>query len=202
MSTKLLSDERIGATNQEQRELISHIKDDCDRLLTITSELLNMTQVETGNIQLKFQPTSPKGIIEYAIAAIKLQAEQRRIELETKYEANLPNVIADAEKTVWVMINLLSNAIRYSPEQSKIIIEVKQRDKSVLFSIKDFGVGIEEKYLPKLFEKYFQVPEGNRSGTGLGLAISKEFIEAQNGKIGVESNIGKGSMFYFTLPTS
>jgi PAS domain S-box-containing protein len=200
MSLKLLEDERVGGTNAEQKQLVKHIKEDSERLLNITSELLNMTQVESGNIQLKFRPTNPKEIIDYAVDAIKVQAEQKHITIDIICSKDLPTVMVDTEKTVWVMVNLLSNAVRYSPENGKVNIEVKEQDKKVRFSVEDFGRGIEDKYKARLFERYFQVPESNRSGTGLGLAISKEFIESQNGAIGVESEIGKGSTFYFELP--
>jgi len=200
MSLKLLSDERVGKTNSEQKELVNHIKEDSERLLNITSELLNMTQVETGNIQLNFRQTNPKEIIDYAIDTIRMQAEQKHVALEVICPENIHKVFIDPEKTVWVVVNLLSNALRYSPENNKIIISALEKGTSIEFSVKDFGIGIEDKYKDRLFQRYFQVPGSPRSGTGLGLAISKEFIEAQNGKIAVESKIGEGSRFYFTLP--
>jgi len=200
MSLKLLSDERVGPTNAEQKQLIGNVKEDSERLLNITSELLNMTQVETGNIQLNFNATSPKDLIEYAVDTIKVQAEQKHVSIEIICPENLHKVSVDSEKTVWVLINLLSNALRYSPESNKIIIQVSERNSSIEFSVKDFGAGIEDKYKDRLFQKYFQVPGSHRTGTGLGLAISKEFIEAQNGKIGLESKVGEGSRFYFMLP--
>ena len=200
MSLKLLSDERVGNTNEEQKQLINHIKEDSERLLNITSELLNMTQVETGNIQLNFRQTNPKEVIDYSVNTIKMQAEQKHVTLEVFCPDNISKVSIDPEKTVWVMVNLLSNALRYSPENNKIIIKVTEQGSSIEFSVKDFGIGIEDKYKDRLFQRYFQVPGSLRSGTGLGLAISKEFIEAQNGKIGVESKIGVGSRFYFILP--
>ena len=200
MSLKLLGDDRVGGTNAEQKELIGHIKEDSERLLNITSELLNMTQVETGNIQLNFRQTAPKEIIDYSVDTIKMQAEQKHVALEVLCPESLHKVSVDTEKTVWVLVNLLSNALRYSPENNKIIIKVSERNSLIEFSVRDYGIGIEDKYKDRLFQRYFQVPGSPRSGTGLGLAISKEFIEAQNGKIGVESKLGEGSRFYFTLP--
>lgn len=200
-SLQLLENKNTGSLNDEQHELISGIKDDSNRLLKITSELLNLSQVETGNIQLSIQQSDPIKIVHYAIEAVKIQAEQKQIKLEVKTEADLPMVKADAEKTAWVLINLLTNAIRYSSENSPIIIEIKNEASKVLFSIKDYGRGIEPKYKDKIFTRYFQVPGSSKSGTGLGLSISKEFIEAQGGEINVESEIGEGSTFSFTLNT-
>ena len=204
MSLKLLNDERVGKMNTEQQQLVAHIQDDSARLLKITSELLELSQVETGNIQLNFIPVEPTQILEYALQSVKFQADQKNVYLEVVKEDNLPHVQADVEKTAWVLVNFLSNALRYSSEKSKIVISLKARNGQVEFSVKDFGKGIDEQYQKRLFDRYFQVPTDgqNKSGSGLGLAISKDFIEAQQGKIWVESAIGEGSKFAFVLPAS
>ena len=131
----------------------------------------------------------------------KLTELEKNIEIKTELEKNLPQVKADPEKTSWVLINFLTNAIRYSPEQSKVSVEIKKQMTNVRFSVKDEGKGIDSRYRDKIFDRYFQIPGSSKSGTGLGLAISKEFIEAQGGKIDVETEIGLGSKFYFELLT-
>jgi NtrC-family two-component system sensor histidine kinase KinB len=202
MSLKLLNDERIGTINQEQEQLINHIKDDNDRLLKITSELLELSQIETGNIQLNFVPVNPMQIVDYAIGSVQFLADQKQVKLEILKGENLPDIHVDIEKTAWVLVNFLSNALRYSAEKSKIIIQVLANNGRVEFSVRDFGKGIDETYQKRLFDRYFQVPTDgqNKSGSGLGLAISKDFINAQGGYIGVESEIGVGSRFYFSVP--
>lgn len=204
MSLKLLNDQRVGPVNAEQEQLINHINDDNNRLLKITSELLELSQVETGNIQLNFVPVNPMQIVDYAITSIKFQAEQKQVKLEILKDDKLPDVQVDIEKTAWVLVNFLSNALRYSAEKSKIEIQVSAKDKQVQFTVKDFGKGIDETYQKRLFDRYFQVPTDgqNKSGSGLGLAISKDFINAQGGTIGVESEIGAGSRFWFNLPVA
>ncbi len=199
MSVQLLENKQTGEVNEEQKQLIDSIKDDSNRLLKITGELLNLSQVETGNIQLNIQQGSPYKILQYAMEAVRIQAEQKQIQLVPEVDENLPEVKADTEKTAWVLINFLTNAIRYSLEESKIVIGVKKELTGVLFSVKDEGKGIESRYREKIFDRYFQVPGSAKTGTGLGLAISKEFIEAQGGRIGVDSEIGMGSTFYFNL---
>lgn len=199
MSLQLLENEKTGLMNEEQKQLIESIAEDSGRLLKITSELLNLSQVETGNIQLSIQKSDPQQIIRYAVNAVKMQAEQKQIGIAVMADEELPQVNADAEKTAWVMINLLTNAIRYSPDQSKILVRAVKQHNRVLFSVKDRGKGIDARYRDKIFDKYFQVPGSNKSGTGLGLAISKEFIEAQGGTIEVISELGEGSEFSFTL---
>lgn len=201
MSLQLLENDKTGALNSEQHQLLESIKDDSNRLLKITSELLSMSQVETGNMHLNIQQSDTKSIVNFAIEATKTQAEQKQIEFKIDLEDNLPSIKADMEKTSWVLINFLTNAISYSPEQSIITIQTKKENGKILFSVIDQGKGIEKRYKEKIFDRYFQVPGSHKSGTGLGLAISKEFIEAQGGKIGVESEIGSGSTFYFSLPT-
>jgi signal transduction histidine kinase len=201
MSARLLADSRVGELNTEQQELIRSITDDADRLLKITGELLNMSQVETGNIQLKMQATKPAALVEQAIVAVHFQADQKQVQIRSTIAEDLPLIQVDLEKTSWVLINFLTNAIKYSPSPSEIEIAAFRNKDRVEFTVRDFGNGIDEKYLPRIFDRYFQVPgTHDRNGTGLGLAISKDFIEAQGGHIWVDSKLGEGSRFGFTFP--
>lgn len=205
MSLKMLEDERFGTTNDLQKELIKNIDDDSDRLLKITGELLDMGQVETGKLLLNFSNTHPQNIVKYTYETISVLAKQKEIKIKISCPKRLPEVWADLDKTTWVLINFLSNAIKYSSQKSVIELTVKKHPSRMIeFSVKDYGRGIEETYLPRVFERYFKVPDpgSNISGSGLGLAIAKDFIEAQGGQIGVESRINEGSKFYFLLPVS
>ena len=169
--------------------------------MNITCEVLHLSQAETGNIQFSILPCSPLLIVQYALDAVNFMAEHKGVSICVVNSSNNIQVLADAEKTTWVLINFLTNAIRYSPREGAVHIDTKlESDNFVRFSVSDNGPGIDTKYISKLFTRYFQIPGGNKSGTGLGLAISKEFIEAQAGIIGVESLLGKGSTFYFSLP--
>jgi PAS domain S-box-containing protein len=202
MSLKLLEDKRIGEVNNEQQQLLENIDEDARRLLQITGELLDMAQVETGKLQLNFGSTHPKNIVDYAVKALKTTAEQKQVSINIQCDEDLPDVQADLDKTTWVLINLLSNAIKYSHEKSTVdlIVKIYKADE-IEFSVQDHGRGIDQKYLSRIFDRYFKVPgaSSEQTGTGLGLAIAKDFIEAQAGKIGVESEMGEGSRFYFTL---
>jgi PAS domain S-box-containing protein len=199
LSLQLLEKPDTGTINEEQKQLIDSIKEDSQRLLKITGELLDMAQLETGNIKLNIGQCSPYKVIDYAIEAVKVQAEQKQIELVVESETNLADIKADSEKTTWVMINFLTNAIRYSSEKSNITIKLKKEKNQIVFEVVDTGKGIDSHYKSKVFDKFFQIPGSHKSGTGLGLSISKEFIEAQNGTIGVESELGLGSSFWFKL---
>ncbi|WP_298396089.1 ATP-binding protein [Flavobacterium sp.] len=199
LSLHLLEKAETGTINEDQKQLIESIKEDSQRLLKITGELLDISQLETGNIHLNIEKSNPYQIINYATNAVKIQAEQKQIEVIIEAENDLPEVKADSEKTGWVLINFLTNAINYSSNNSQIIVKLKQEKNLVLFQVIDKGKGIDKRYQSKVFDKYFQIPGSNKSGTGLGLAISKEFIEAQNGTISVSSELGLGSTFSIGL---
>ncbi len=199
MSLQLLENEQIGNVNEEQKNLLHSIKDDANRLLKITGELLNMTQVESGNIQMTMVATDVKEIVHYAVSANKAAADQKNIKLEVVLPADLHYVMADEEKTAWVLTNLISNAIRYSYDNAVVYINVKKLDNKIEFSVTDSGQGIAPQYKEKIFDRYFRVPGTKKEGTGLGLSISKEFIEAEGGKITVASDFGAGSTFTISL---
>ena len=199
-SLKLLEDGRDGKLTKDQKELVHQLKQDNQRMLRILSELLNMSQVEAGKIQLEIKAVKPASIANNAINTVNAAAKEKEIHFERDYDDQLPSVQADAEKTGWVLNNFLSNAIKYSSAGGKIIVSIKLIDGSLQFSVKDQGTGIAGEYLPKIFERFFKVPGSTKTGTGLGLAISKEFIEAEGGKIWVKSTHGEGSEFGFDLP--
>lgn len=199
MSLQLMEKDQIGPLNDEQKNLLASIKEDADRLLNITGELLNMTQVESGNIQLSILPSDPKEILFYAINATRNVAEQKKIKLDIDCPEQISEVMVDNEKTAWVLINLISNAIRYSYEHATVFLSIRQTSHHIQIAIKDTGRGIAPQYKDKIFDRYFRVPGTEKEGTGLGLAISKEFIEAQGGQIMVDSELGVGSTFILTL---
>ena len=200
-SLKLLEDERVGTLTSEQKELVQSLKDDNKRLLRILSELLDMSQVESGKIQLTLQAVQSWGLIDKALVSVLNAAKQKNISIQKKVAEDIPAVKADADKTTWVLNNLLTNAIRYSADNTEIIIGVQRQGNNVQFTVQDFGKGIDPQYKDKIFDRYFKIP-GTKEGTGLGLAICKEFIEAQGGTINVDSDFGKGSRFSFTLPVN
>lgn len=204
MSLKLLADQRVGELNTEQQHLAKNMTEDAERLLKITFELLDMAQVETGNLRLNFVQADAYTIVNYAINAVRQDAERKQVAIEQIIEEELPTVYADIEKTAWVLINFLLNAVRYAPQGSTVMVQAFAKNNNLEFSVIDKGKGIEEQYQERLFDKYFQIPADgqNKTGSGLGLAISKEFIIAQGGSIGVKSKPDEGAKFYFLLPVS
>ncbi|MBT1705943.1 sensor histidine kinase [Chryseosolibacter indicus] len=199
MCVKLLQDSRVGTLNEEQANIAETLQDEVSRISKITNELLDLSQVETGNIKLNIKRADSYDIVSLATEAVKFQAERKHIIIDIEIEKDVPAVQADIDKTTWVLVNFLTNAIRYSAENGHVVVKCEADNRFVTFSVSDNGPGIEAKYLDRIFEKFFQIP-GTASGTGLGLAISKEFIEAQGGKISAESVPGRGTTFTFQLP--
>lgn len=203
MSLQLLEDKRIGSLNSEQVALSESIKENSNRLLNITGELLNMSQVESGKLQLKPKITKPIELIEYAIKATSVQADRSGIQVEVQYpeDDKIKKLFVDSEKIAWVLTNLLNNAIRYTDEFGRVIIGAEQLDdKNIRIYVQDFGKGIDARYHESIFEPYFRVPGTKVQGSGLGLSISRDFVSAHGGTLIVESEIGKGSKFVMTLP--
>ena len=200
-SLKLLEDNRVGQLSAEQKDLVHQLKNDNQRMLRILSELLNMSQVEAGKIQLTMQVVNPKSVVDASVQAVYSAAKEKQITVVQKIDDDLPVIKTDPDKINWVLNNFLTNAIKYSPEESEVMISVEHNNSSISFSVADKGQGIEEQYLGRIFERYFQVPgRSDKKGSGIGLAICKEFIEAMNGKIWVKSRTGEGSVFGFDLP--
>lgn len=200
-SLRLLEDERIGSLTTEQKELVRSLKDDNQRLLRILSELLDLSQVESGKIQLNLQPVGVTDIISKALAAVQNAAKEKNIQIKQQIAGNLPAMLADAEKAGWIVNNFLTNAIRYSAQNVQIIIKAHQRNEQhIEIGVQDFGIGIDASLQQKIFDRFYRVPGiHEKKGTGLGLAISKDFTAAMGGEIGVASTPGKGSYFFCLL---
>jgi len=203
LTLKLLNDLRVGSLTHDQAQLLSSIRQDSQRLAKIVGELLDLSQVESGHIKLVQTEIQPGDLILYAVSSLMVQIESKAIELEVSIPDHLPTVLADLEKTLWVTINIISNAIRYTPAGGKIKVDANTSDQEIVFRIQDTGPGIDPAMKDKIFEKFVRLnPESanKKESTGLGLAIAKEFILAQGGKIWVDSKPGEGSTFYFSFP--
>ncbi|MFH0757662.1 MAG: ATP-binding protein [Bacteroidota bacterium] len=200
LNLKLLDDNRVGSLNNEQNEIVQALKLETNKMQNLTKELLDLAQLESGNIQLNLQTLYTSELFELIRETSENYGKSKHIHIEFKTESNLPPVYADSEKTAWALINLINNAIQYSEEGSKVHVVASKHDNEVVYSVQDYGKGIDNKYHDLIFQKFYRVPNTIESGTGLGLSISKEFITKQNGKIWVESSPGEGSRFYISLP--
>ena len=200
MSLSLLRDNRIGKLNDDQESLTVTIKQNTTRLLTLINEIMEVSKIETGNIIMVESQTSPVEIVQQALNATHTFIKQKKIVLEEELSKDLPSIHADIQKTSGVLINFISNAVRYTPEQGIIRIEVIATGEEIEFRVSDNGKGMIEEDLRNIFKRFKRAKNDQTKGTGLGLAISKEFIEKQGGRIWANSKLGKGSTFGFALP--
>jgi len=210
-AVQLMLSGKTGEINENQSKFLSMAERNINRLTNILNDLLNLSRIESGKIELKFENLVLKGITELTASSLRPQADVKSIQIEVEISEQLPAVYGDPEKIEQILTNLIGNAIKFTPEGGKIIISAKHLSKEkegeygdkVAVSIKDNGIGIPPEHLEPIFEKFHQV-EGSLqrsvSGTGLGLAITKGLVEAHQGKIWVESEVEKGSTFTFTLP--
>ncbi len=202
MSLNLLEDARIGDLNEEQRDLSRTIRQNTGRLLRMVNEVLDISSIETGKMQLTFENAQPEQIVLRALDNVKTFVAEKKLDIIQHIEPDLPEMRMDVHKTIAVMVNFLTNAVRYSPKRESIEINVTRQNGAVYFSVQDHGPGISEEEQRRLFQPFRRAQGDQTKGTGLGLAISKEFVEAQGGKIWVESVAGTGSKFSFALPVA
>jgi PAS domain S-box-containing protein len=202
---KLLQDPRVGTLTAEQQEIIASVKQENQRLLTLTGNLLDVSRLESETLPLDAQPVPVADLVAQATAPVQLQLAPQQLSLDVQLPADLPPVRADREKTVWVLLNLLTNAVRHSPAQATITISAARtpNGRAVRVAVQDHGPGIAPEDQERIFHRFTQLAsEGGapRTGSGLGLSIGREFITSQGGQLGVESTPGAGSTFFFTLP--
>lgn len=202
LSLMLLQNSRT--TDAERRTLATGIGEETQRLLNMVGQLIEVSRLDAGaGIRLNVQPMHLADVIRYATQTVHPQLHDKQIQLDLQLPEALPEVHGDVEKTTWVLINLLSNAIRYSPTAAPLIIRAMQWGEMVRVSVEDQGPGIAAEYHKRIFQRFAGVPgQGGHGSSGLGLSISREFIGAQGGQLWVESQPAAGSRFLFTLPVA
>ena len=201
MSIYLLLEERIGTLNEKQVELLMVARDDSNRLVGILNDLLDLNRIESGKSNLSPEPVLPQSIVRDAVEPFLIEARDKGVNILNNVTDDLPEVMADAQKIRHVFSNLFSNALRFTEPGGSITVRARQEQDYVRFYIEDTGKGIASEHLKHLFEQFYRVPgQDDKSGIGLGLAIVKEIVSAHGGDVGVESELGKGSTFYFSLP--
>ncbi|MGM0604030.1 MAG: ATP-binding protein [Bacillota bacterium] len=201
MGLSLVINEDTGELNEEQRELLEAAYEDVERLTELVNDLLDLSKIESGRIEMEFDKVDINDIIGKTLNPFYKQAEEKEIELKFNQEENNIFAWADPSKISWVISNLVGNALRYADE-GEIEINSEVKGRRVLVSVADNGPGIPREYQSKIFDKFVRAgnDKDEKSGTGLGLAISKEIITAHNGRIWVESEEGEGSTFSFYIP--
>lgn len=202
---KLLQAPRVGTLTPEQQAIVASVKQECQRLLSLTGNLLDVARLESESLPLDAQALPVAELVAQAIAPVQLQLVPKHLHLDVQLPPDLPPVRADRQKSVWVLLNLLTNAVRHSPEQATIEVRAARtpNGRAVRVQVQDHGLGIAPEHQEHIFQRFTQLAlpaEEPRTGSGLGLSIGREFMAAQGGQLGVESAPGAGSTFFFTLP--
>ncbi len=203
VGVEMLKEGMLGDLTPRGKEVLEAIGADCERLNRLIDNLMELSRIESGTIYVEAESTDVANLVKEAVRPLKIQADKQGIELITDLPPELPPIAADFNKSVWVIANLVGNAMRYTEKGGTIIVRVRQRGKRLFFSVEDTGCGIPKEHHEKIFHKYIQVSGAGRKdtgGVGLGLAIAKDIVMAHGGEIWVDSEVGKGTVFIFTLP--
>ncbi len=185
------------------KDFIEIIYRDSDRLANLINDLLDLSKIESGKMKMSFVEFDPISLIKRAVTVIENQAKAKSIILKLDLPLDLPKIRADETRFSQVMINLLDNAIKYSSEGGTATISANAADNLLQIDISDTGIGISEKDLPRIFERFYRVDQARSrelGGTGLGLSIVKHIVSAHGGQVWVKSELGQGSTFSFTIP--
>lgn len=187
--------------NPAQDKLLSNIQRNAERLNRLVGDLLDSARLHSGNIKLSVLPLPVEDILQDSLETVKPLAEGKNQRLTVGLPPHLPLVRGDHTRLVQVLINLLTNAINFTPLQGFIKLAAEEKDDVVVFSVADTGVGVSREEQEHIFDRFYRSPKaGSKGGMGLGLSISKALVELHGGKIWVESELGKGSTFSFTVP--
>jgi NtrC-family two-component system sensor histidine kinase KinB len=201
MSIGLLAENAQAKLSANEQALLCAAQEDVQRLRALVNDLLDLSKIESGRMEMAFEPVAVSLLIERAMATLAAQAEEKGLALRQQLPAELPPVKADPNKITWVLTNLIANAIRYTDQGGGIEVSAKLAKESVYVSVADEGAGIPLEYQSKIFDKFVQVKSDKAvGGSGLGLAICKEIVKAHGGTIWVNSTPGQGSIFTFALP--
>jgi PAS domain S-box-containing protein len=199
MGVHLLLEGALGELTDQQNEVLQACRQDCERLDKLMRDLLDLSKIEAGENQPQLAAISARDLLTTAVEELRPQVEAKDIKLSVDGPVDLPWVLIDRLQIERVISNLVINALRHT-KNGEIKINAEQRDNHVAISIADTGSGIPTEYLPHIFDKFVQVPDAPTGGAGLGLTISKSIVEAHGGQISVQSQVGRGSTFTFTLP--
>lgn len=199
MAVQLLEEGSAGTLTERQEHLVRLAVSDAERLERLTRDLLDLTRLEAGTATPHLRPVQPAEVIEVGVAPLRAEAARKRVTLEEMPGPASP-VSGDPEQLARVIRNLVGNAVRHTRAGGRVEITTQSQDDTLRFTVSDTGEGIPPEYLPRIFERFVQVPGATSGGAGLGLSIAKKIVEAHGGRIWAESEPGRGTRFHFTVP--
>jgi len=198
-ATNLVLDGVLGPVNDEQKDMLAIAKSNIERLGRLVNDVLTVQKIEADKMQYDIRENDVNEVVKEAYRNARLLASERRADLVMELGAGFPKIRFDKDRILQVLINLMANGIKYS-ERGPVVIQTRLDKREIQFSVRDSGQGIAPEELTTLFQPFSHGKGRKKGGTGLGLAISKEIVLAHHGRIWVESEVEKGSTFYFTLP--
>jgi len=199
MGVHLLLEGALGELTDSQNEVLQACRQDCERLDKLMRDLLDLSRIEASESRPQLVTVSARELLTTAVKALRTEVETKGLQLSVDAPVELPWVRVDRVQIERVISNLVINALRHT-KHGEIKISAEPRDGHMVVSVRDTGSGIPTEYLPHIFDKFVQVPDAPTGGVGLGLTISKSIVEAHGGKISVQSQVGRGTVFTFTLP--
>ena len=200
--SQVLREGMVGDVNEKQREYLDDILSSGQHLLSLINDVLDLSKVEAGQVELQVAPFSLQDALERGVSMVREQATTEGVQVTLHKNGSLDVVSGDERRMSQVIFNLLSNAVKFTPTGGQVDVSAKRINGEMRVSVADSGPGIAAEDLDRIFEEFQQTEAGARQleGTGLGLALSKRFVEMHGGRIWCESEVGKGSTFEFTLP--
>ncbi len=201
MAIHLCVEEAAGPLTEKQADLLLAARQDCERLQGIVDDLLDLSRIQGGRMELLRHPVPARALLEEAVEASRDAAGAAGLRLSIRGAVE-DEVAADAERVGLVLSNLIANAIRHTGAGGEVVLEASRSGDRVRFEVRDTGEGIPREYLERIFERFFRVPGRGAGGVGLGLYLVREIVQAHGGEVGVESEPAKGSRFWFTLPVA
>jgi signal transduction histidine kinase/DNA-binding response OmpR family regulator len=200
-----LQEDTYGAINPQQRHILGTIRESGEHLLSLINDILDVSKAESGRIELQPEPIDLKGLIDSALRLINPQAMKKRLRIFTALDSNLGTIAADGRRLKQMLVNLLGNAVKFTPQGGQVGLEVTRESEgeSIRFTVWDSGIGIPDDKIALLFQPFMQLDTAlsrEYAGTGLGLALVRRLAELHGGSVGVESKPGEGSRFWFVIP--
>lgn len=200
----LTADEAFGPVTPEQREAMTFIKAACTELLRMINDILGFAQLDSGHVRVNVSAVSVSDVVARAAALVRLRLREAGITFDSHVGPPGLEVAADADRLEQVLLNLLTNASKFTPAGGRVSVDAQEHEGRVLIVVRDTGIGIEHDHLPRIFEPFVQVgpTDSRRHGVGLGLAISRELTRVMHGELTVQSRPGEGSVFTIDLPAA
>ena len=200
MAIHVCLEEAAGPLTENQKDLLSAGREDCARLQSMVNDLLDMARIQSGRMQMHPREVDARAILDHVLEQHRMLAEEKGVVLTRLTPGLSQDILADPERLELTLSNLVANAIRHTPSGGLVELNAMETPQGVRFEVSDTGEGIPAEYQDQIFQKFFRIPGAGGRGSGLGLSIARNIVEAHGGKIGVKSEPGQGSTFWFELP--